>query len=82
MEIADKDNNGELDYKEFHEFISKMDGIMMSEDEIRCMFNEFDGSGNEQLSVGYGHWKAWVSCASDWGTRSVEPCAGERRRDN
>jgi Ca2+-binding EF-hand superfamily protein len=47
MEIADKDNNGELDYKEFHEFIAKMDGIMMSEDEIRCMFNEFDGSGNQ-----------------------------------
>jgi hypothetical protein len=39
------------------------------------------GRRNEQLSVGYGHWKAWVSCASDWGTRSVEPCAGERRRD-
>jgi Ca2+-binding EF-hand superfamily protein len=35
MELADKDNNGELDYKEFHEFIIKLEGIMMSEEEIK-----------------------------------------------
>lgn len=35
MEIADKDGNGELDYQEFHDFFSKIEGVMVTDDEIR-----------------------------------------------
>ena len=51
MELADKDGNGELDFSEFREFFSKIDGIMISDDEIHAIFNDFDGSGNGMLSV-------------------------------
>lgn len=34
MELADKDGNGELDIKEFSEFFAKLEGCMMTDDEI------------------------------------------------
>ena len=51
MDLADKDGNGELDFDEFFEFFSKIEGIVVNEEEIRSIFNEFDGSGNGFLSV-------------------------------
>ena len=51
MELADKDGNGQLDFVEFSEFFQKIEGIMVSDDEIKQMFSEFDGSGNNLLSV-------------------------------
>jgi Ca2+-binding EF-hand superfamily protein len=51
MELADRDGNGELDIKEFNEFFSKLEGCMISDDEIQAIFDDFDGSGNKMLSV-------------------------------
>ena len=51
MEIADKDGNGELDYGEFYDFFSKIEGILCTDDEIKQIFDDFDGSGNGYLSV-------------------------------
>jgi hypothetical protein len=51
MEIADKDGNGELDYQEFYDFFSKIEGVMVTDEEIRQIFDDFDGSGNGFLSV-------------------------------
>jgi Ca2+-binding EF-hand superfamily protein len=51
MEIADKDGNGELDYQEFYDFFSKIEGVMVTDEEIRQIFEDFDGSGNGFLSV-------------------------------
>ena len=51
MDLADKDGNGELDFGEFYDFFSKIEGIVVSEDEIRQIFNDFDGTGNGCLSV-------------------------------
>jgi Ca2+-binding EF-hand superfamily protein len=46
MELADKNGDGELSYEEFYEFFSKIETIMVSDEEIKQMFDEFDGSGN------------------------------------
>jgi hypothetical protein len=35
MEIADTDGSGELDYSEFHDFFSKIEGVMVTDDEIK-----------------------------------------------
>jgi len=51
MEIADTDGSGELDYHEFHDFFSKIEGVMVTDDEIKQIFEDFDGSGNGSLSV-------------------------------
>lgn len=51
MEIADTDGSGELDYAEFHDFFSKIEGVMVTDDEIKQIFEDFDGSGNGSLSV-------------------------------
>ena len=51
MELADKDGNGELDFQEFYDFFSKIEDIMVTEQEIRQIFDDFDGSGNGYLSV-------------------------------
>lgn len=51
MELADKDGNGELDIKEFSEFFNKLEGCMITSDEIQYIFDDFDGSGNQMLSV-------------------------------
>ena len=46
MEIADKDGNGELDFDEFYDFFSRIEDVILSEQEIKQIFNDFDGSGN------------------------------------
>lgn len=51
MELADQNGDGELDLKEFTEFFSRLDGFVVSDDEIRAIFEDFDGSGNKKLSV-------------------------------
>lgn len=51
MELADVNGDGELDLKEFSEFFAKLDGFVVSDDEIREIFDDFDGSGNRKLSV-------------------------------
>tara|TARA_B110000285_G_scaffold127720_1_gene143912 strand:+ start:223 stop:330 length:108 start_codon:yes stop_codon:yes gene_type:complete len=35
MELADKDENGELSYDEFHSFFSKIESMMISDEEIK-----------------------------------------------
>jgi len=51
MDLADKDGNGELNFSEFFDFFSKIEGIMITEAEIRQIFNDFDCTGNGHLSV-------------------------------
>ena len=51
MELADKDGNGELDYNEFYLFFSKIESMMITDEDIRQIFEDFDGSGNGMLSV-------------------------------
>lgn len=51
MELADQNGDGELDLKEFTEFFQKLDGFVVSDDEIKEIFDDFDGSGNRKLSV-------------------------------
>lgn len=51
MDLADKDGNGHLDLKEFTEFFAKAEGMTMSQEEIVQMFNDFDTTGDGQLSV-------------------------------
>ena len=51
MELADENGDGELDLKEFSEFFQKLDGFVVSDDEIKEIFEDFDGSGNRKLSV-------------------------------
>ena len=51
MAIADADGSGELDIKEFSEFFGKIEGLLISQDEIQQIFDDFDGSGNGSLSV-------------------------------
>lgn len=51
MELADKDGNGELSFEEFHNFFSKLDSMMLSDEEIKQIFIDFDSSGNGNLSV-------------------------------
>jgi len=35
MELADQDGNGELDYNEFYAFFSKIESIMITDEEIK-----------------------------------------------
>ena len=35
MELADKDGNGELNFEEFYNFFSKIESMMLSDEEIR-----------------------------------------------
>lgn len=51
MELADKDGNGHLDLKEFTDFFSKAEGAPLTQTEIVTIFNEFDTTGDNQLSV-------------------------------
>lgn len=51
MELADKDGNGELDQGEFFDFFSRIEGMMVTKEEIEQIFKDFDGSGNGGLSV-------------------------------
>ena len=51
MDLADKDGNGTLDLKEFTEFFSKVEGMTVNNDEISQIFNDFDTTGDGQLSV-------------------------------
>merc|ERR1711970_52468 len=51
MELADKDNSGTLDFKEFSDFFSKIEGTPVTQQEILTMFKDFDTSGDDQLSV-------------------------------
>lgn len=51
MELADRDGSGELDFNEFYAFFSEIESIMITEEEIKQIFEDFDGSGNGQLSV-------------------------------
>lgn len=51
MELADKDGNGELDQEEFYDFFSRIEGMMVTKEEIEQIFKDFDGSGNGALSV-------------------------------
>ena len=50
MAIADKDGSGELNLEEFGEFFTKIEGVLVTESEIKAMFEDFDGSGNGSLS--------------------------------
>ena len=40
MELADKDGNGELDFQEFFDFFSKIEDIVVTEQEIRQIFDD------------------------------------------
>lgn len=51
MELADRDGNGQLDFIEFSEFFSKLEGIIVSDEEIEKMFKEFDMTGNGMISI-------------------------------
>jgi Ca2+-binding EF-hand superfamily protein len=51
MELADRDGNGQLDFAEFSEFFSKLEGIIVSDEEIEKMFKEFDMTGNGMISI-------------------------------
>ena len=35
MELADTDGSGELSFEEFHNFFSKIESMMLSDEEIR-----------------------------------------------
>jgi len=50
MDVADKDGNGELDFEEFNDFFSNIEGIGVTPQDIRSIFDDFDSSGNECLS--------------------------------
>lgn len=51
VELADRDGNGELDFKEFYDFFTKIEGLHMTDEELKQMHEEFDGSGNGMLSI-------------------------------
>lgn len=51
MELADKDGNGELSYEEFYNFFSKIESMMLTDEEIKSIFDDFDTSGNGSLSI-------------------------------
>jgi Ca2+-binding EF-hand superfamily protein len=51
MELADREGNGPLDFAEFSEFFSKLEGIIVSDEEIEKMFKEFDMTGNGMISI-------------------------------
>jgi Ca2+-binding EF-hand superfamily protein len=51
MELADKDGNGSLDFQEFYDFFRRIDSIMVSDNEIKQIFEDFDGNNNGSLSV-------------------------------
>jgi Ca2+-binding EF-hand superfamily protein len=51
MKVADKDGNGELDFGEFEEFFSRIEGIYVSDEVIRQIFDSYDTSGDGVLSV-------------------------------
>ena len=46
MELADKDGNSELNYEEFYTFFSKIESMMITDEEIKQIFEDFDASGN------------------------------------
>ena len=50
MAIADVDGSGELSLAEFSEFFTKIQGVLITQEEIANMFEDFDGSGNGSLS--------------------------------
>ena len=51
MELADTDGNGLLDLEEFTAFFSQVEGVSISQEEIKQMFKDFDNNGNGALSV-------------------------------
>jgi len=50
MAIADADGSGELNIQEFSEFFAKIEGLLITQEEINKIFEDFDGSGNNSLS--------------------------------
>jgi Ca2+-binding EF-hand superfamily protein len=51
LEIADKDGNGQLDFEEFEDFFSRLEGVYVSDQVIREIFNQYDTSGDGFLSL-------------------------------
>lgn len=49
--LIDADGNGTIDFDEFYEFFSNVDGIFLSMNEIKSLFTDFDKSGDGHLTV-------------------------------
>ena len=52
MHRIDQDHSGEIDYQEFYEFFANNDDFIVSNDNIRAMFLEFDkGDKDREVTI-------------------------------
>jgi Ca2+-binding EF-hand superfamily protein len=51
MEVSDTDRSGFIDRSEFQEFFMQIKSLVVSSEEVNQIFDEFDESGDNRLSV-------------------------------